>query len=94
MNMSNYREAYANSKRKKKSSEKAIECAIQWPILVRRMICLYEDKVKLEDKNENPWYPEMVKYNIDPELVRDARDFVNFCIAEDEKKITKIRWSA
>lgn len=85
MNMASMRDIYAKATRKKRSPEESIECAIMHPTLVRRLVCLFEDKVKLADKCENPWYDNMIAAGIDPTVAENAKDFVNFCIAEEQK---------
>lgn len=86
MSMVDYKPIYMAKGRKKASSEATIQECIMHPTLMRRLVCLHEDKVKLDDSKENPWYQEMINANISSETVKDARDFVNFCYKEDEKK--------
>ena len=86
MSMVDYRPIYMAKNRKRATSEATIKKCIMYPTLMRRLVCLHEDKVKLDDVKENPWHTEMTNANISLETVKDARDFVNFCYKEDEKK--------
>lgn len=86
MGMVNYKPIYLSKERKNKTSVDTINECIMHPALMRRLVYLYDDKVKLNNKEENPWYDEMKKYNISTDTVKDAKDFLRFCNHEDEKK--------
>lgn len=86
MGMANYKPIYLSKERKNKTSVETINECIMHPALMRKLVCLYEDKVKLDKEDENPWYDEMKKHNISADTVKDAKDFVRFCNREDAKK--------
>jgi hypothetical protein len=96
MNYNSYKTRYAETKRAHKSSPEAVHMCIMNPTLMRRLSVLNEQLVEtkkgkkvylLEDKNENPYYEEMMSAKITQKLVADATDFIKYCAEEEQKEI-------
>ena len=96
MNYNTFKPTYLASKRPHKTSEEVIQVCIMKPTLMRRLVVLNEQLVEtkkgkkiylLEDKNENPFYEDMIKANITQKMVTEATDFINFCADEEQKVI-------
>ena len=83
--MYNFKDAYLN-KSKRKTSDEVLKKTIMHPALMRKLVSLLEDKVKLDSIAENPWFDDMQSAEITADDVKNAKDFVNFCIREDAKK--------
>lgn len=86
MGMVNYKPIYLSKERKNQTSVETINECIMHPGLMRRLVTLHDDKVRLDNENENPWFQEMNNHNISVDTVKDAKDFLKFCNREDAKK--------
>jgi hypothetical protein len=73
-----------------KSSKEAIAACVKNPTLMRRLVTLHNDKVKIEKEDENPWYDKMVAAGITAELVKDASDFIAFGFDEEKRVAAEI----
>ena len=86
MNMYDMKPLYLKSTRKNQTPVEIIDKCIMFPRLMRRLVCLLGDRVRLDNNKENPWYEDMTNAGITLDMVRQAEDFVNFCLAEDERR--------